>query len=308
MLCDFPSPDPSGDVQAPKAPLLDSRTELTHGKWMVSIYPDAYEAVIVGACPHLVGDDLDWPEGAEGDGDYHDRSAWSDLDEKIRQQKNEERATRRARTLSRRYMVSNRLYLMWVLTFAGEGLEATAEGRRECMAHVARFAARLKKRFGVMPYWYSPEIHPNGHGWHVNFFVGKRLPHAEVRELWGHGHVFVSDWTKKRWIRRQNLPFIEAVRKAAAYGCKYAQKDWNAEVLDGGAHRYELAQGYKPKQEVLRVASLAEAVDLCILRFRKRPSHAWSSNDAEDWDGPPVLCLTFTPRAGPDGGNGVDGA
>ena len=58
------------------------------------------------------------------------------------------------------------------------------------MALVAEFARRLRIDLGTsVAYWYSPELHPGGHGWHVNLFIAGRLDHARVGELWGHGFV-----------------------------------------------------------------------------------------------------------------------
>lgn len=182
---------------------------------------------------------------------------------------------------------------MWVLTFA-DSLQGP-EGRAECMRRVAAFAERLTAVTGRQPYWYSPELHPGGHGWHVNFFVGRRIPHDQVETIWGAGYVWVKDWAADSRIRSMNAPLIVAIRLGASYGCKYASKDWSEEVLDGGAHRYEVAQGFQPDERAERVATLAEAWAFvhgvfggCV------PERVWSSDEAEDWDAPPVYCFTWS--------------
>jgi hypothetical protein len=133
-------------------------------------------------------------------GEAADAGKWSKLEEDERRARNHERATKRAIGASRRYLVANRLRYMWVLTFEGDGLHGP-EGRAETMLQVAAFAERLTAATGRQPYWYSPELHPGGHGWHVNFFLGRRIKHARLQQLWGHGHVWVKDWATDSRVR-----------------------------------------------------------------------------------------------------------
>jgi hypothetical protein len=152
-------------------------------------------------------------------------------------------ANGRARARSRRYFVANQLRYMWVLTFRPPGVH----DRAEAMAMVSEFARSLRsglvgERF---PYWYSPELHPGGHGWHVNLFVPMRLDHGAMRDTWGHGHVWVTDFAREpRGPRGEALGLCrtptEGWRRAARYGCKYAQKDWSPEQIGPGNHRYEI--------------------------------------------------------------------
>jgi hypothetical protein len=113
---------------------------------------------------------------------------------------------------------------MWVLTFADSRTD-----RREVMAEVAEFARQLRIVNGgeKHPYWYSPELHPEGHGWHVNFFIPFRVQHAEIADLWGHGFVWVTDLTTSmKGPKGEPLGLCrtprEGLRRAANYGCKYA--------------------------------------------------------------------------------------
>jgi hypothetical protein len=201
-------------------------------------------------------------------------------------------------------MVANRLRYMWVLTFA-TGLHG-ADGRRECMRQVAQFAERLRGDVGRIVYWYSPELHPGGHGWHVNFFVARRLAHSHVERMWGHGFVWVKDWVQDTRVRVQGVTFVEALRLAAQYGCKYASKDWSEEVLAGGAHRYEVAQGFKPKAVSMRADSVGSALRFAASFFGGRhPDSIWCSSESADWDGPPVWCVSWSSlQTLEDGGDG----
>lgn len=258
---------------------LDLGTELpARGHWLARAWPQAGEATVAYV-----------PTGS-GVGE----SFWSRLDEDERQAKCHERATKRAKGSARRYMVANWLRYMWVLTFPMPGLHG-AEGRAECMREVAAFAERLRVEFGRQAYWYSPELHPGGHGWHVNFFIGRRIKHHHVERLWGHGHVWVKDWVKDSRVKGLPVPLIVAVRLGAIYGCKYASKDWSAEVLVDGAHRYEVAQGFQPDEHTERLATLAEAMAFAHACFGGHlPDETWSSDQSEDWDAPPVYCLRWT--------------
>ena len=258
---------------------LDLGTQLpSAGHWFARAWPQAGEAT-VSYVPTGGGDESP--------------SAWSVLEEQERRAKNHERATRRAVGVTRRYMVSNRLRYMWVLTFA-DCLQGV-DGRAECMRRVAAFAERFTAVTGRQAYWYSPELHPGGHGWHVNFFVGRRVPHDKVEALWGHGFVWVKDWATDSRIKSMNAPLIVAIRLGATYGCKYASKDWGEDVLVDGAHRYEVAQGFQPDEHAERFATLAEAWAMVHGAFAGCvPERVWSSDEAEDWDAPPVYCFTFS--------------
>jgi hypothetical protein len=139
-------------------------------------------------------------------------------------------ANGRAGTKSRRYFVCNQLRYMWVLTYPGDG----QSDRRKVMAEVSEFARRLRSDRGGenFPYWYSPELHPGGHGWHINFFIPFRVPHAEIEALWNHGFVWVTDFaTSMSGPKGEPLGLCrtdrDGYRRAAHYGCKYAQKDWS---------------------------------------------------------------------------------
>jgi len=151
---------------------------------------------------------------------------------------------------------------MWVLTFRSPPSE-----RSDVMALVAEFARRVRNDLGAsLPYWYSPELHPGGHGWHVNLFVPGRLEHARVAELWGHGFVWVLDFERSP-VGPKGEPLglcrtpREGWRRAAQYGCKYAQKDWERGAIGPRNHRYEIAQGFSPV-----------------------PERCWLNHDTEAWE------------------------
>jgi hypothetical protein len=202
-------------------------------------------------------------------------------------------ANGRAGTRSRRYFVFNRLRYMWVITFAESNYD-----RRAVMTEVSEFARRLRTfRDGVaFPYWYSPELHPGGHGWHVNFLVSFRVPNADIATLWNHGFVWVTDFAQSvSGPKGEPLGFCrtprEGLRRAAHYGCKYSQKDWSPDHVGAQNHRYEIAQGFAPKNVGTWVRGPKHAEELVadlIPPEDRRYLKQWDSNDMADWVRPPV--------------------
>lgn len=240
---------------------------------LTTLYPEAGEATICLVVPREEGPVV--PPEPDHDG-ARARQAW-------------ERANRRARSRSRRYIVANRLRFMWVLTSAGEGWHGPM-GRIECMAAVSGFVRRLRATYGEQPYWFSPELHPGGHGWHCNVFLPRFLPHADIERLWSHGYVWAKDWTKDDRVKGES--FLVKLRAGASYGAKYAAKDWGVEQLAQGAHRYERAEGYDPTAILAEVRTVADGVALALDHLGAG-IYVWRSCESPDWDGPPCA-VVFT--------------
>lgn len=206
-------------------------------------------------------------------------------------------ANSRASSRSRRYFVLNRLRYMWVLTFRDPPAL-----RSEVMALVAECARRLRSELGTsLPYWYSPELHPGGHGWHVNLFVSRRLDHARIEQLWGHGFVWVTDFERSP-VGPKGEPLglcrtsREGWRRASQYGCKYAQKDWEQGVIGPRNHRYEIAQGFAPVPKRQWLDSDTEAWNLVAELVPEGEwvnLEVWESNNDEQWERPPVATFRW---------------
>jgi hypothetical protein len=188
-------------------------------------------------------------------------------------------AARRARSQVRRYCAANRLVYLWTATYA-----PTEDARLEprlVREDVRRFFRRLRRELGrAFPYLWTTEWHSTGHGLHVHFAVGERIKHATVRTAWGRGHVWVSARP------RDGLKRVETARRVARYIAKYLVKDHGA--LDG-LHRYDVAQGFRPRERVF-VANTAEAALLAAIReMGVGPARHWTSRDSSDWAGPPAI-------------------
>jgi len=199
----------------------------------------------------------------------------------------------RAATTSRLYFVANELRYMWVLTFA----EAQGD-RHEVIGLVSEFARRLRAETGGVsfPYWYSPEMHPKGHLWHVNIFVPQWLAHPMVESVWGHGFVWVTDFeTTRHGPKGEPLGLCrtprEGHRRASQYGCKYAQKDWSPEHVGRHSHRYEVAKGFAPEETKEWVSGPREAeqiVEGMVADGGGYLINSWDSNDDPEWGRPPA--------------------
>ncbi|HEY5266820.1 MAG TPA: hypothetical protein VIJ40_08415 [Acidimicrobiales bacterium] len=267
-------------------PLLDLRTQLVdrdvdttqESGWRLTYWPDCSEASLA-----IVTSGSKRRSGGEREAASDETLAlhWTI-------------ANGRASSRSRRYFVKNQLRYMWVLTFAEEYRD-----RRLIMRLVSEFARRLRTlRDGVpFAYWYSPELHPQGHGWHVNFFVSFRVPHEVMTSTWGHGHVWVTDFAKAlRGPHGEPLGICptprDGLRRAAQYGCKYSQKDWSPEHVGPQNHRYEIAQGFTPQSTGQWVENPREAESL-VSNVVSTEDHShlarWDSNDSTEWRRPPIV-------------------
>lgn len=183
---------------------------------------------------------------------------------------------------------------MWVLTFADAHRD-----RRDVMWLVGKLARRLRvqKFASGFPYWYSPDLHPGGHGWHVILFIPTWIDHGLMAELWGHGYVWVTDFEASAvGPKGESLGLCrtarEGWRRAAQYGCKYAQKDWSPETISPAEHRYEVAQGFQPIFERSFVWDLGEgrrAAEALIEPEARRWRQTWDSGDDPEWDRPRVI-------------------
>lgn len=178
---------------------------------------------------------------------------------------------------------------MWTLTYRGEGVHDLDQMRR----HVERFLAKVRVdlRDGFAYLW-VPELHKSGHGLHVHMAVPMWFDQRRLAELWGHGFVWCSD------MKPKGLCAVAGSQRAAAYLSKYVGKAF--EVAAFGRHRYERAQGY----EIVCVKTVRYDMDdgreYAELYFGLRPFRVWTSEEAAEWKGPPVVVLFFMGTV-PDG-------
>ncbi len=152
---------------------------------------------------------------------------------------------RRARSSLRRYMLATNCRYVWTLTYAQAQFDYEAV-RKDW----ARFARRLSRDLGRLPWARVIESHPGGHGFHIHAAFDRFIPEEQVTRAWSLGHVAGRYWHAGRG-RRQTIV-------GAAH---YLGKDMPnlVGVLESGKHLYEVAQGFRPLRVHARAPSLEAA-------------------------------------------------
>ena len=247
--------------------------------WLLNLYPDAAEA---GGCLLIA------PRPWNG------RYPFARDPDRVSVE-----AIRRARGHVRRYCAANRLNRLGTLTYAGVGLHDPVALRSDVGRFFRSLRRELCERF---PYLWAPEWHPEGHGLHVHFAVGRYVPYLSIRRGWGHGYVHIK--------LLGNLPVgsgtLGEACLAARYLSKYVAKDLGAAEA-GGLHRYEVAQGFGPKVQRLRGATANEVLAKASTIMGRDPEKVWDSAEERDWDGPHAIWASWSFAARPGGRPSVAG-
>lgn len=193
---------------------------------------------------------------------------------------------RRARATLRRYCAANRLNRLGTLTYRGEGCHDAALVR----AHLAEFFRALRVATGgkAFPYVWVPEWHKTGHGLHAHFAVGRFIKRSLIESAWGHGFVHIK--------LLGDLPVgstnLSEARRAAGYLSKYVAKSFaDPTVRVMGLHRYDIAQGFRPRPVALSGPTVEDVLAQASTALGSSPTVEWSSSSTtvEDWQGPPAI-------------------
>jgi hypothetical protein len=195
-----------------------------------------------------------------------------------------EEAGRRARATLRRYCSANRLNRLGTLTFRGEGCHDPARLR----VLLGDFFRSLRTSLGgaPLPYVWVPEWHKTGHGLHAHFAVGRYISRGLIESAWGHGFVHIK--------LLGDLPVgssdLSEARRAAGYLSKYVAKSFaDPSVRVMGLHRYDVAQGFRPRPVSLTGTTSGDVLVQACARFGSIPSFQWASSSVDDWQGPPAI-------------------
>jgi hypothetical protein len=225
-----------------------------------------------------------YPEAAEGGGSF--RSTASETSGGDSPAPDPDRsaadAARRARGKVRRYCAANRLNRLGTLTYAGSGNHSPAALRVD----LADFFRRLRGSVGEpFAYLWAPEWHPGGHGLHAHFAVGRWIAQGDIRRAWGRGHVHIK--------LLGDLPVgsgsLGEARLAARYLAKYVGKDLAGSGQPSGRHRYEVGQGFQPREVDISGTSAGEVIEWAETYMGAPAERVWRSREQEAWDGPPAV-------------------
>jgi hypothetical protein len=157
---------------------------------------------------------------------------------------------------------------------------------------VAGFFRGLRRELGgkALPYAWTSEWHPGGHGLHVHFAVGRYVPQRLIRDVWGLGIVHIK--------LIGDLPHgsgaLEEARVAATYLAKYVSKTLDDDRRAGGLHRYEVAQGFQPKRLQLWARGEAQVLAEASSLMGGQPSRMWRSSWSDGWLGPPSYWVAWS--------------
>lgn len=193
-------------------------------------------------------------------------------------------AGRRARSRLRRFCAANGLNRLGTLTYAGAGNHDPQVLR----GHLGLFFRDLRDRLGgePLPYAWVPEWHKTDHGLHAHFALGRYAARSIIAAAWPHGFVHIK--------LIGDLPTgstrLSEARVAAGYLAKYVGKSFD-DHRDRlvGLHRYDIAQGFQPQSIPVWGTSAHDVLHKASDLLSASPSQVWSSDDADDWQGPPAV-------------------
>jgi hypothetical protein len=195
-------------------------------------------------------------------------------------------AGRRARGQVRRYCAANGLNRLGTLTYGPEGLYDPKAVRDD----VGIFFRRLRGELGErIPYLWVPEWHPGGHGLHVHFAVARYIDRRSLLASWSHGFVHITllgDLPSGSGVRGE-------ARRTGRYLAKYVAKDASSGGQPAGLHRYEVAQGFQPREVAIEEPTETAALEHACQLMGSLPEYVWRSRDQEDWDKPPAIFASW---------------
>jgi hypothetical protein len=152
-------------------------------------------------------------------------------------------------------------------------------------ADVGEFFRGLRRELGSgpLPYAWTSEWHPGGHGLHLHFAVGRYARQRLIRDVWSRGITHI----KLIGDLRVGSGALEESRRAAGYLAKYVSKNIADERVPR-LHRYEVAQGFQPEAVPMRDRSDDLLIEQASVRMGAAPAVVWRSSQQEGWAGPPA--------------------
>jgi len=178
---------------------------------------------------------------------------------------------------------------MGTLTYAGEGCHDPTQIRSDLGAFFR--GLRTERGGEAFPYVWVPEWHKTDHGLHAHFGVNRRIPVRLIREVWGHGFVYMTQRTGRP---SGGSPLADA-RHAARYLSKYLSKDVGGPHKNASwQHRYDVAQGFEPRSVRVDAWSRGEAIGHAIeVMGGEAPTSMWTSDESDGWTAAPRMTLQW---------------
>jgi hypothetical protein len=156
-------------------------------------------------------------------------------------------------------------------------------------ADLRRFFRSLRHRLGQpIPYAWVPERHADGERLHVHCALGRFVLRSMIAAAWPHGLFWITQISD---LPVGSTPRDEA-RVAARYLAKYVGKDIGGRSATG-LHRYEVAQGFQPREVAVTARTGWEAFRAACDVVGSSPRTVWWSRDQEGWEGPPSVWVQW---------------
>ena len=155
--------------------------------------------------------------------------------------------------------------------------------------HLGAFFRHLSREIGRdFLYLWVPEWHAT-HGLHIHFAVGQFIKCSLIESVWPHGfvHIKLLGDLPHGTIER------DQARVAAGYLAKYAGKGFSDDRNPSRLHRYDIAQGFRPKPTKLFAPTLSEVLSIAVDHTGSPDDYFWYSNDQRDWGKPPAVYLSW---------------
>jgi len=237
--------------------------------WRLRVYPEAREAAGVFRAS------------------FDQRPGWrGNPGEAVNPERCQDAAASRARGKFRRYTVANQLTRMGDVTYRGSGCQDPLELREDMATFFRNVRAGLGGR--RIPYVWVPEWHKTDHGLHAHYAFGRYVRRSLLEAAWGRGFVHIQ--------LIGDLPVgstaVDEARQAARYLAKYIGKDFDKGRM-AGLHRYEVGQGFQPREVVVRGVTLGEAIAHASEVMGGRPAEVSLSDEWPNWTGPSAVGLKW---------------
>jgi len=201
-------------------------------------------------------------------------------------QHSQEESARRAKRQIRRYCAHNGLNRLVTLTFEGEG----CHDQYQLRLLLGEFFKKLHKKIGRdFAYCWVPECHPQGHGLHAHVAVGRFIKRSLLEAAWPHGFVHI----KLIGDLPHGSQTLHQARATAGYLSKYVAKQFADDRHIDGMHRYDVAQGFRPKPTKLFAPKLSEVLGVAVERMGAPFDYIWHSNKDPTWDRPAAVYLSW---------------